>query len=142
LLNASFTSADGLSAEEKRGLDIIQPHAPHPHAVKVLFSIHTSLGPSGSLQGTSVLLNDYALDFLNFAHRALCAAAILALLFADIFRRLRIGLPPYTLANAVSAAFKPDNCFSTRSRSCFNCFIIEDRFGIVLLGEDCNREMA
>jgi len=32
------------------------------------------------------------LDFLTFAHRALCAAAILALDFADIFRRLRIGL--------------------------------------------------
>ena len=32
--------------------------------------------------------------FLNLAQRRLCAAAILARLFADIFRRLRLGLPP------------------------------------------------
>src|SRR5437868_15336955 len=66
--------------------------------------------------------------FLNFAQRRRCAAAILALLFADILRRLRIGFPSYTFANAVSAAFKPDNCFATRSRSFFNCVIIEDTF--------------
>jgi hypothetical protein len=48
-------------------------------------------------------------DFLNLAQRRLCAAAILALLAADIFRRLRLGCPSlYTPANAVSAAFKPD----------------------------------
>jgi len=71
-------------------------------------------------------------DFLNFAQRRLCAAAIFARLFADILRRLRLGLPPlYTPANAVSAAFKPDNCLSTRSRSVFNCFSIEDKFAIV-----------
>ena len=40
------------------------------------------------------ILPDYDFDFLNFAHLARCAAAILALLFADIFRRLRVGLPP------------------------------------------------
>ena len=34
------------------------------------------------------------LDFLNFAQRRRCAAAILALLFADIFRRLRLGFVP------------------------------------------------
>ena len=33
-------------------------------------------------------------DFLNLAQRRRCAAAILARLFADIFRRLRLGLPP------------------------------------------------
>jgi hypothetical protein len=31
---------------------------------------------------------------LTFAQRRLCAATIFALLFADILRRLRIGLPP------------------------------------------------
>jgi hypothetical protein len=78
------------------------------------------------------ILPDYDFDFLNLAQRRLCAAAILALLFADILRRFRLGLlPPYTPAKAVSAAFKPDNCFSARSRSCFNCFIIEDKFAIV-----------
>jgi hypothetical protein len=42
------------------------------------------------------------------AQRLLCAAAIFALLFADIFRRLRLGPPPpYTFANAVNAAFNP-----------------------------------
>jgi hypothetical protein len=66
--------------------------------------------------------------FLTLAHLARCAAAILARLFADIFRRFRLGLPPpYTPANAVKAALSPDNCFSTRSRSFFNCFIMEDR---------------
>jgi hypothetical protein len=53
---------------------------------------------------------------LTLAQRRLCAAAIFALPAALIFRRLRLGLPPpYTFANAVSAAFKPDNCLSTRS---------------------------
>jgi chromosome segregation ATPase len=66
---------------------------------------------------------------LAFAQRRLCAAAILAGLCADIFRRLRVGLV-YAPAKAVSAAFKRDNCLSTRSRSCFNCFFIEDRFAI------------
>src|SRR5437868_15285268 len=70
---------------------------------------------------------------LNLAHLACCAAAIFALLLADIFRRLRIGLPPYTPAKALSAGSIPDNCFATRSISFFNCFIIEDRFGIVRL---------
>jgi sterol desaturase/sphingolipid hydroxylase (fatty acid hydroxylase superfamily) len=32
LLNASFTSVDGVSEDAERGLGIIQPHAPHPHA--------------------------------------------------------------------------------------------------------------
>ena len=48
-------------------------------------------------------------DFLYLAQRRRCAAAILALLFADIFRRLPLGAS-YTPAKAVSAAFKPDNC--------------------------------
>jgi hypothetical protein len=59
-------------------------------------------------------------DFLNLAHLARCAAAILARLFADIFRRFRRGcLLLYTPANAVNAAFNPDNCFSTRSTFLF-----------------------
>ena len=70
-------------------------------------------------------------DFLYLAHRARCAAAILALLFADIFRRLRVGLPPlYTPANALIAASIPDSCFATRSLSFRNCFTNEDKFAI------------
>ncbi len=58
----------------------------------------------------------------TFAQRLRCAAAILALAFADILRRLRVGLAPaYTPAKAEIAAFNPDNCRSTRSRSFFNC---------------------
>jgi hypothetical protein len=66
----------------------------------------------------------YAAFFARtLAQRALCAAAIFARAFADILRRMRVGLVPvYTLAKAESAAFNPDNCFSTRSRSFFNCF--------------------
>jgi hypothetical protein len=84
-------------------------------------------------------------DFLNFAHLARCAAAILALLFADIFRRLRLGLPPlYTPANALSAASIPDNCCATRSRSFFNCFTIPDKLanGVSFSAADCNRDGA
>jgi hypothetical protein len=66
-----------------------------------------------SIESTALVVRSYFRFALTFAQRRLCAAAILALLFADIFRRLRLGLPPYTLANAVSAAFKPDNYFST-----------------------------
>ena len=66
-------------------------------------------------------------SFLNFAQRRRCAAAILARLFADIFRRLRVGLPATVdTSKRRNAAFKPDNCFSTRSRSFFNCSMIED----------------
>jgi len=76
---------------------------------------------------------DYFLPALNFAQRVLCAAAIFARAFADIFLRLRPGLPVprYTPAKAASAAFNPDNCLSTESRSFFNCFIIPDRFANV-----------
>jgi hypothetical protein len=58
----------------------------------------------------------FCFAFLTFAHRALCAAAIFARAFADILRRLRIGLavPRYTPAKAASAAFNPVNCRSTR----------------------------
>jgi hypothetical protein len=65
---------------------------------------------------------------LTFAQRALCAAAIFARAFADIVRR-RFGFaPPYTATKAEIAAFNPDNCFSTWSRSFFNCSTIPDKF--------------
>lgn len=35
------------------------------------------------------------------------------------------------IAYVESAAFKPDNCFSTRSRSFRNCFAIEDKLPFV-----------
>jgi hypothetical protein len=46
---------------------------------------------------TAVVVDEAFLLFrlaLTFAHLARCAAAILALLFADIFRRLRLGSVP------------------------------------------------
>src|SRR5260370_32539376 len=65
-----------------------------------------------------VALSSFFRLALNLAQRRRCAAAILALLFADIFRRLRIGCTLlYTPANAVSAAFRPVNCLSTLSPS-------------------------
>src|SRR5258707_8374452 len=68
---------------------------------------------------------------LKVAQRRRCAAAIFFLAATLIFLRFRTGLaPPYTPANAVSAAFNPDNCFATRSRSLRNCFTNEDKFGI------------
>jgi hypothetical protein len=67
-------------------------------------------------------------DAARFAHRAFCAMLILRRPAADMVRLL--GPPPYTLANAVIAAFSPDNCRSTRSRSLFNCFTIADKFTI------------
>src|SRR6266851_1137917 len=78
---------------------------------------------------------------LNLAQRRRCAAAIFLRASTLIFRRLRTGLPPlYTPAKAVSAAFNPLSCLSTRSRSFFNCFIIEDRFAIESpSGRDCSR---
>src|SRR5439155_5302419 len=59
----------------------------------------------------------------TFAHLARWAAAILLRPAAEMVRLLRVGfLPPYTATKAESAAFNPDNCFSTRSRSFLNCF--------------------
>jgi len=46
---------------------------------------------------------------LTLAQRRRCAAAILARLFADSLRRLRVGLV-YAPANAVSAASIPARC--------------------------------
>jgi hypothetical protein len=58
---------------------------------------------------------------LTLAQRALWAAAILARPLADIFRRGLIPLlPRYTPAKASSAAFSPDNCKCSRSRSLVN----------------------
>ena len=79
--------------------------------------------------------------FLCFAfqafHRFFCATAILARDFADILRRLRVGLavafpafPVYAPMKAESAAFNPDNWRSTLSRSFFNCFTIPGTFVI------------
>jgi hypothetical protein len=58
---------------------------------------------------------------LIFAQRFRCAAAILPLASTDILRRLRVGplFPAYTPVKAEIAAFKPESCFSTRSRSFF-----------------------
>ena len=62
-----------------------------------------------------------------FAHLARCATAILLRPAADSLRGLRAGLTPaYTPANADRAAFNPDNCRSTRSRSFFNCLTMFD----------------
>lgn len=58
-----------------------------------------------------------------FAHLARCAAAILLRPAAEMVCFLRVGLlPAYTPTNAASAAFKPDNCRSTLSRSFLSCF--------------------
>jgi hypothetical protein len=137
LVERFFHFPDGVSQEAKRGLGIIQPHAPHLHAANVLQATPV-LVPSGSLHGLQVSADPsntlqtvpiYVLDFLNLAQRRRCAAAILARLFADIFRRFRLGCPLlYAPANAVSAALSPDNCFSSRSLSFFNCPMIEDTF--------------
>jgi hypothetical protein len=54
-----------------------------------------------------------------FAHRALCAAAILARAAALIFRRGLLALL-YGPENAAKAAFNPDNRRATLSRSAFN----------------------
>jgi hypothetical protein len=45
----------------------------------------------------------------TFAHLARCAAAMLARLFADIFRRLRLGLPPL-----INASERPKRSVQTR----------------------------
>src|SRR5271154_2982804 len=66
----------------------------------------------------------------TFAQRALCAAAIFARDLADILRLPVLPVPRYTAAKAVSAAFNPDNCFSTWSRSFFNCFTSPDKLAI------------
>jgi len=64
-------------------------------------------------------------------HLARCAAAILALADADILRRARVGLvPAYAPTKALSAAFNPDNCRSTRSRSFLSYLTTADRFAI------------
>jgi hypothetical protein len=73
------------------------------------------------------------LDFFRartFAQRALCAAAIFARDLADILRLLVVPVTRYTVAKAVSAAFNPDNCFSTWSRSFFSCFTSPDKLAI------------
>lgn len=100
---------------------------PHQFSFHRVFSTGSKISadPSNALQTVPI----YVLDFLNLAQRRRCAAAILARLFADIFRRFRLGSPLlYAPANAVSAALGPDNCFSTRSLSFFNCPMIEDTF--------------
>ena len=55
-----------------------------------------STGRKSDSQTTPLVRPTFATlrPFLDLAHLARCAAAILALLLADIFRRLRIGLPP------------------------------------------------
>ncbi len=65
----------------------------------------------------------------TFAHLALCAAPIFALAFANIFRRLRVGLalfPLYAPTKAESAAFNLNNSCSALSRSFFSCLTIFD----------------
>src|SRR5438445_212364 len=69
----------------------------------------------------------------TFAHLFFCAALMSAIAFADSLRRLRVGLrPAYTPAKAESAAFNPDNCRSTRSRSFFNCFTMSDMVAMLV----------
>jgi hypothetical protein len=63
---------------------------------------------------------------LNLAHLARCAAAILALLFADIFRRLRVGLV-YAPAKAVSAASIPARCRCIKSFSAFSSLMSPEK---------------
>jgi hypothetical protein len=65
----------------------------------------------------------------RFAHRAFWARLIFLRAAAD---KWRLVDPLYTPTKAVSAAFSADNCFSTRSRSCFNCFTIPDKFAILI----------
>src|SRR5215831_2568221 len=74
----------------------------------------------------------FFLAALTFAQRFRCAAAIRPLASTDILRRLRVGplFPAYTPAKAEITAFKPESCFSTRSRSFFNCITMPDRFAI------------
>lgn len=84
---------------------------------------------------SKVKRHDYTAFFAAriFAHRFFCAAAIRLRASADIVRFLRVGLddPAYTPANAEIAALIPDNCFSTRPLSFFNCFTILDTFTIL-----------
>ena len=70
--------------------------------------------------------------FLGFAHRAFCARLILLRAAADSLRvPFDFADPLYVPTKAVSAAFRADNCFSTRARSSFNCFTNPDRFAIL-----------
>ena len=70
----------------------------------------------------------------RFAHRAFCARLIFLRAEADIVR-VPFGCadPVYEPTKACSAAFRADNCFSTTSRSFFNCSTIPDRFVISFL---------
>jgi hypothetical protein len=71
-----------------------------------------------------------------FAQRALWAAAMRARPLADIFRRGWLSLlPRSTPAKASKAAFNPDNCWCSRSRSLLSCFAIPDKFANVVSSE-------
>jgi hypothetical protein len=85
-------------------------------------------GRPASTTGMKLMIaTDYFFAALTFAHRAFCARRIAARPLALMGRRFLLsagaGLLPrllYTPANAARAAFNPDNCCCTRSRSFFN----------------------
>ena len=78
--------------------------------------------------------DDYALCArLQARHLAFCAFLIRARLAAADSRRLPLGLTPFKLPSAVSAASNRFTAFSARSRSFLNSSNIGVRF-IALLG--------
>src|SRR5204863_3512883 len=73
------------------------------------------------------------------AHRALCAAAILARAAALIVRRPRVALVLFNPLSALIAVSRAFTCCAALSRSAFNCAIMSMCSSP---GEDCNRRSA